>query len=174
MKRKEQGFTLIELIIVIVILGILAVTAAPKFLDLSRDARISTLQGMEAALKGGMGLVYAKAEIGNQTSGDGSVTSNGVTILTHSGYPTANWVNSVRYIIDLDDQNFTAAGTVCPTEWCGLGNQSSSPGGSSVNSPGSLAKVYPRGYTFNQECGVVYINRHDGNRPEVVLETDDC
>lgn len=174
MKVKQQGFTLIELIIVIVILGILAVTAAPKFLDLSKDARIATLQGMEAALKSGTDLVYAKAEIANQTSGDGSVTSNSVTILTHSGYPTANWVNSVRYIIDLDDQNFTTATTVCPTEWCGLGNQGTSPGGSTVTAPGRLAKVYPRGYTFNQKCGVVYINRHDGNRPEVVLETDDC
>ncbi|HAA96802.1 MAG TPA: type II secretion system protein, partial [Alteromonas macleodii] len=41
----QQGFTLIELIIVIVLLGILAVTAAPKFLNLQDDARDSVLQG---------------------------------------------------------------------------------------------------------------------------------
>ena len=41
---KQEGFTLIELIVVIVILGILAVTAAPKFIDLQGDARASALQ----------------------------------------------------------------------------------------------------------------------------------
>lgn len=175
MKVKQQGFTLIELIIVIVILGVLAVTAAPKFLDLSKDARVSTLQGMEAALQSGVNLVNAKAEIQNKTSGAGSVDANGVTFATFDGYPTANWVNSVRYLIELDDQNFTPATTVCPTDWCGLGNQKTSPTvTSALSGTGILAKVYPRGYTFNQECGVVYIDRQNGSRPEILLETDDC
>lgn len=46
--KKQAGFTLIELVIVIIILGILAVTAAPKFLNLQDDARTSTLKGVEA------------------------------------------------------------------------------------------------------------------------------
>ena len=50
MNKKQAGFTLIELIIVIVILGILAVTAAPKFLDLQGDAKKSTLQGIDGAI----------------------------------------------------------------------------------------------------------------------------
>ncbi len=49
---KKHGFTLIELIIVIVILGILAVIAAPKFIDLQSEARISTLNGYKAAIEG--------------------------------------------------------------------------------------------------------------------------
>lgn len=44
---NQRGFTLIELVVVIVILGILAVTAAPRFLNLQSDARISALQGMK-------------------------------------------------------------------------------------------------------------------------------
>lgn len=49
--KKSSGFTLIELVVVIVILGILAATAAPKFMDLQKDARISALNGLMGALK---------------------------------------------------------------------------------------------------------------------------
>lgn len=48
--KQQKGFTLIELIIVIVVLGILAVTAAPRYFDFSRDARISTLNNMKGAI----------------------------------------------------------------------------------------------------------------------------
>ncbi|MGL4893853.1 MAG: type II secretion system protein, partial [Shewanella sp.] len=44
--KKQQGFTLIELVVVIIILGILAVTAAPKFINLQGDARVSALNGL--------------------------------------------------------------------------------------------------------------------------------
>ena len=52
--RNQKGFTLIELIIVIVVLGILAVTAAPQFINFSSDARTSALKGMEGSIKGAM------------------------------------------------------------------------------------------------------------------------
>ena len=57
--KRSAGFTLIELVIVIVILGILAVTAAPKFLNLQGDARESTLSGMKAAMESSSSLVFA-------------------------------------------------------------------------------------------------------------------
>ncbi|WP_269902802.1 type II secretion system protein [Shewanella nanhaiensis] len=50
-RHYNQGFTLIELVVVIIILGILAVTAAPKFINLSSDAQASTLKGMAGAMK---------------------------------------------------------------------------------------------------------------------------
>ena len=64
--QKQNGFTLIELVVVIIILGILAVTAAPKFINLQGDARVSTLQGMKAAIQGANSLVYSKAAISGQ------------------------------------------------------------------------------------------------------------
>ncbi|GHY14243.1 MSHA biogenesis protein MshA [Vibrio cholerae] len=48
--KRQGGFTLIELVVVIVILGILAVTAAPRFLNLQGDARKASLQGLKVQL----------------------------------------------------------------------------------------------------------------------------
>ena len=47
----QKGFTLIELVVVIVILGILAATAAPKFIDLTGDAKASVMRGVEASIE---------------------------------------------------------------------------------------------------------------------------
>ncbi|MDG5901452.1 type II secretion system protein [Shewanella xiamenensis] len=61
--KRQQGFTLIELVVVIIILGILAVTAAPKFINLQSDARTSAIQGMKGAIQGANSLVYSKAAL---------------------------------------------------------------------------------------------------------------
>lgn len=65
--KTQQGFTLVELIIVIVILGILAVTAAPRFLNFTGDAREAVLQSVSGAIKAGNSLVFGKGAIAGQT-----------------------------------------------------------------------------------------------------------
>ncbi len=89
--KRQGGFTLIELVVVIVILGILAVTAAPRFLNLQNDARSASLQGLKGAIEGAAGITFGKAAInGVESNGTGSITGdNGSSIAIAFGYPQA-------------------------------------------------------------------------------------
>ena len=63
--RNEKGFTLIEIIAVLVILGILAAVAVPKYLDLANEARIKAAQGAIAEVKGRLSSAQAKYMMAN-------------------------------------------------------------------------------------------------------------
>jgi len=83
--KKQHGFTLIELVMVIVILGILAATALPKFADLKGDAREASINAAAGAMKSAMAIVHAQYLIGNN---DASVSLEGTTINVIHGYPS--------------------------------------------------------------------------------------
>ncbi|MEH8160658.1 prepilin-type N-terminal cleavage/methylation domain-containing protein [Aeromonas veronii] len=85
--KRQAGFTLIELVIVIIILGILAVTAAPKFLNLQGDARQAAADGVKASLQSASQLVYSKAALLGIEGSSGAVSIAGDTIQTSYGYP---------------------------------------------------------------------------------------
>jgi len=86
--QKQAGFTLIELVVVIVILGILAATAAPKFIDLTGDAKKSVIEGMQGSVNSAMNMVHAKAIVSNETASTGEVVINGEYYALVYGYPT--------------------------------------------------------------------------------------
>ncbi len=91
MKNKQQGFTLIELVMVIVILGILSAFAFPKFANLSGNARLASLNGALGAVKSSSAIVHAKALVLNQTSG--ALTIEGTALNLVNSYPDSETID---------------------------------------------------------------------------------
>lgn len=104
--KKNQGFTLIELIIVIVVLGILAVTAAPQFIDFSSDARTSSVKGLKGALQGAVQTTKGRASIDGFNAASGESLASGVTLVY--GYP-APTVDGIINAAGLSAYDGTAA-----------------------------------------------------------------
>lgn len=179
---QQRGFTLIELIIVIVILGILAVTAAPRFIDLSSDANRSVLRGVQAAIQSGAQLVYARSAIAGEQANENTATSgdttqvdvNGQPVETNYGYPDAdeasitslpNWLQ-----IDVDDPGEDSDFALV------IGS-----GAAAETSPaaGTFA-IYSQGQVVDftgsapGRCYVLYTEAAINGSPQVDVVDDDC
>lgn len=93
---KKNGFTIIELITIIVIVGIIAVVAAPRFLNVSTDAHVASVKGTGAAFKNGIDFAYSKimATNGGGPASNVSIyddTATGQLDFNEWGYPAQQW-----------------------------------------------------------------------------------
>lgn len=159
MIKRQQGFTLIELIMVIVILGVLAAFAVPRFADLGGDARRSTIQGVEASMKSASMIAHAAFLASGTGTGTGTVTMEGKTVAIVNGYPSVDGIVEAANITG--GANATDAGDFIVTKVA-------------RTTVAGTTTVQAKGATTGAQCQVVYTEAASGGVPTITSTLTGC
>lgn len=149
--KKQSGFTLIELVIVIIILGILAATVLPKFINLQGDARQAVMNGLKSSLETASTFTYTKAIVEGVGNSFDETLSSGIRI--RYGYPYATQEN-LKLVLNFTEDDFKLTGTD-PAIIFTLANDTEGLTTSEIESAGV--------------CKLIYTRAEQGERPEITI-----
>ena len=176
---NEKGFTLIELIAVIVLLGVLASTVAPKFINLTEAATLAHMQTMVGALKSAETIVSMKIQVrpDNLNTRQNIYTlSTGQNIRVRGKKPDGRWNNTFTHLVEFSDIIQINSNTCSEDDakWCvrqrGQG-WFNNRGYASLRS-GRGFIIFPSGNNLNRdECYVYYLNQNNTAVPSIALPT---
>lgn len=156
MPRRQQGFTLVELTLVIVMLAILSAFALPRFADLGRDAHIASVQGAAGSIRSASAIAHATWLA--RGSVDGYLEMEGSTVILVGGYPQAHvtlaGLGDITDAAGIDSTNFAVTGVA------------------------NAVTIHPAGVSAAVNCYVSYtqasVSGSTVTPPSIALQTSGC
>lgn len=150
--KRQAGFTLIELVMVIVILGILSAFALPRFADLGGDARAAAIQGAAGAIRSASAIAHADFLV----TGSNPITLEGVDINILNGYPDVNDTTE-------GTEDIIAAAQISGSDFV------------ITNSTATSAIIQANGATVAANCQVSYTESAGGGAaPVIAIDVSNC
>ena len=173
---RHKGFTLIELVVVIVILGILAVTAVPKFINLQEDANQAVMLSMKGAIASADKLISLKIRLNPDelnTNQNRFTLDGGQNIRVRGKLADGRWNNTFLHLVDFNDIGQISSNNCddISLKWCVRqrgANWFLNRGYSTIGSGRGFA-IFPFGKNVNQDrCYIYFLNQNDSAIPATV------
>lgn len=164
MNKQQQGFTIIELVMVIVVIGILAAFAIPRFANLGSNARQAKIEGAFASVRSASAIVHAAYLASGSTSAGGSITlDDGTIVELTNGYPseTGTTNGDIVEAAGINTNGTADYNIVAGTELDGQGGGAEAP--TTIEASSAI-----------DNCLVTYENAAANAAPTIAIDTSGC